>query len=554
MIHDPARGSKLDGDPAQTISGSAFAKAGKIKNLFVNGVVAALDENGGFSSQMISQLGMNVLEAEGHDQYGGYTLLTQTYYYSKNWHPFGDEPPAGAWVAGGIRVILKKELFDDGDTGDMDDFASYLAAFLTPETINSLIVNPAASGVFDGCSYEASIYDVWYAPADLDIKPEEGGISISVELVDFSASVVSSVTGDDCFAISGLLSVDALTVNMSVGISLSEDGVLEITAGDPVVGISGLKINGEEGSLFAPFMRDAFQKAISKDLVTILSSDLKDALAHLVIDVTYLVPPALENGLAAQVNIKTKLEEVEFSDDGAALALSALINAPNASGYETNASIGMAECIQQPAAGIQTPGSIDIFIHDDILNQLLFAMHRGGMLKGQFNDTGVLQQYGITDIAIEVDFLLPPIVNSCKAGEKYFLQAGDVFVEASFKLLGVPVEFLLFAAVEASGNLSIDTSAADYKLSFKPDAVGAARVDVVAINGIEGADEAYYEGLLEDEILPALFSEFLGDSIFSMSYPIIDLTGILDDFQGGDSVEVHQPQRINGRTVLPLSL
>ena len=118
--------------------------------------------------------------------------------------------------------------------------------------------------------------------------------------------------------------------------------------------------------------------------------------------------------------------------------------------HPASESLGRANCLGPDEPDPTFPGvqPVDIAVHDDFANELLFAVFANGGLvgHGSLADLGLdLSAYGITDAQAQIDGWAPPVLTDCPSGALLF-QLGDVAASVDFLLDGVDTHAELFAS------------------------------------------------------------------------------------------------------------
>ena len=70
---------------------------------------------------------------------------------------------------------------------------------------------------------------------------------------------------------------------------------------------------------------------------------------------------------------------------------------------------------------------ITLALHDDLINQVAYALHESGWLNASMGEEELFMLSslpGITNLKVQLEPLLPPLVLSCGREEAY-LQVGD---------------------------------------------------------------------------------------------------------------------------------
>ena len=179
-------------------------------------------------------------------------------------------------------------------------------------------------------------------------------------------------------------------------------------------------------------------------------------------------------------------------------------------------------------------------MHEDLLNQLLFAIWEGGTMtieaEGEEAAAIDLGGSGIALDALKVDPMLPLMIYGC--GEGHRLQAGDSYVEAQLLFLGEDTHIGLWLNLEAPVNLTTQES----EDGVKQVAVEILEIDPIALEVVinqglfEGDDEGL-TSLVQDVMLPMLIDGVASDA-FAFDIPVIDLGAESEDIPEGTEIDL----------------
>ena len=131
----PPRGATLtgaDGDVV-TVTGTVTENLGTIEALVINGVAAALDDNGNFQAALTPEWGTNFVGIYANDSHGNQGKLTPSFQFTSSYVSFVEADAQGVKVDDGAQALLGQGVLDDGvhDPADIDDLATLLEVVLT---------------------------------------------------------------------------------------------------------------------------------------------------------------------------------------------------------------------------------------------------------------------------------------------------------------------------------------------------------------------------------------------------------------------------------------
>jgi hypothetical protein len=538
----PPRGATLTGDPTVTVTGTVTSKAGAITEFNINGAAVALDPDGSFAHPLESSQGMNLIIAETLDELGGTARTTPAYYFSTVWYPVDAADPKKAMVQDGLMVFLGPEVWDDNDTSDVDDLATVMVYYMASLDLGALIKNPVSTGKYLWCDYVVNVSNIQYGDPDIDLIPIDGGLHQKVVIPDFSADIQIDSSGFLCSLADMKGKATATDIEIVADVLIaSNGGVVSATMSQSNVTVHGLniQISGGWGFLLnwlIDFFEDSFaaqlEDAFEKQLGAQIPKAIVDALNSLALDQSIPVAPFMDDGEAVVLKIKTGLSSAKFTPQGAALGMQATVVVPKVTPHNPLGSIGRAACLTGLAEPFTFPmkGQLELALHDDFFNQIPYGMYLGGLLEMDLTSEqlGVdLSQYGLDNVDLHVDFLLPPIMTSCTPDSATVLQIGDMRVDGQMNLYGLPVEMTVYASMETeAGLVPVTKDDGTKELSIALGDVRIMEVEVAAVTGpLEGAEEVLVS-LIENQLMGGFLDNFSGGAMGAFPIPDVDLSGV----------------------------
>ena len=561
----PPRGVTLDGDPTVTVTGSVTSKAGPITSFTIGGVPVALNPDGSFAHPMSSSQGMNLIVAEAVDTAGGKARTTPSYYFSTKYYPVDAADPKKSTVPDGIMVFLGPEVWDDNNTADVDDLATIMTLYLKSLDLGSLIQNPVTTGTLLWCSYKMNVTNIKFGEPSVDLVPINGGLYLFVSIPNFAADIQLDQSGFLCPDMNGTATATSITISTNVLISMSGGQVVAVMDATTVkvnglnIEFSGLAgfllnwlINFFEGS-FANQIADAFKSQLGG----VIPKAIVDALNSLVLDQEMTVNPFLGGGAPVKLQIKTGISSVLFETAGATLGMGATVLAPKVTPHSPLGSIGRVACLSGVPEVFAFPklGQLEMGLHDDFFNQLPFGMYYAGLFTMDVDPAALgadLSAYGITGAVFHVDFLLAPILTSCTGDGKLVLQIGDIQVDGTMSLWGMPVQMTLFMSLEAEAQfVAVDTPQGK-QLSISLGEPRVSEVEITAVSGALAGAEDVLVGLVKDKLVGGFLGSFAGGAFGSFPIPDVDLSGVNPSVPPGSkiSLDLQQILRVFGYNVL----
>lgn len=571
IIEYPPRGATLNGQSDIEVKGKIqYGKAGwPVGMVYVNGTPHLVDPiSKSFTHKMKSVQGINIIQVDVEDIYGLKDHVVQSYYYSTVWYPPND--PVKSYVKDGLMVYLGQEVWDDNDRSDVDDIATIMLLYVKSMDIAGLIKNPITSGKFGWCDYKVNVSNITYGEISLNLKPISGGLHMKAVIPNFKADVKVDLSGFLCDIadMSGDVKASSITIETDLIISVDASGELVVNAKNVNVTISGLNITikGIWGFLLnwlINFFEGTFTKMIEEQFEKQIKAQIEDAVSKalkgLALDQKFEIPPMFEGAKPMTLSVKTKISSVAFSPDGGTIGFSATISVPKNVGYNPLGSIGRASCLKpqpDPLLSFPKKGTFEMGLHDDFLNQIPFSMYWGGgltfpipesMLAGQD-----LSQYGIDNLNLDVDFMLPPIITACTPNNKMNVQIGDMKIHAKMKLFGKDVDMILYTSMIVEANITAVDTDKGKQLTISVEKPSFLDVEIASLaGGLEGAEDSMRKLMLE-QMMPKIMDGFTGKALGTFPIPEIDLSAINPSVPKGSkiSIDLKELLRIFGYTVM----
>ena len=565
VIEYPPRGVTLDGNPNIDVTGTVTSNGGPITSFTIGGADVSINEDGTFAAAFPATQGMNLIIAEVEDSIGGTARTTPSFYFSYIYYPVDHADPELSMVSDGIMAFLGPEVWDDDDTSDVDDMATIMTLFLGNLDLGSLITNPVTTATQLWCNYKVYVYNIGYGASSIDLMPVLGGLHMVVTIPDFGADVELEASEFACPKMTGKATASSITIDAGVDIWM-EDGELKAEMKDSTVTVHDLNIQleGIWGFLlnwlidffeeqFAAQLEEQFQEQLGE----MIPNTIVGALNSMALDQDIEVKPFLGEGSPITLAMKTGLSSVDFTPEGGTLGLKATVTTPKLIAHEPLGSIGRASCLAALPESFSFPKlrQLELAVHDDFLNQMTFDMYWGGLFDMAVDpaELGVdLAQFGIEEIDLTVDALLPGILTSCTPDGALVLQLGDMRVDGAMNLYGTPVTMTMYASMEVLAEIIAVESPTGKQLSIFLGEVRTVEVEVAEVTGPLAGAEDVLVALVEENLVGGLLDSLAGGALGSFPIPDVDLSGFDPSIPPGTaiSLDLQELLRMVGYTVL----
>ncbi len=565
----PPRGAMLLGPPDSVpVTGNVSSTGGAITQFLVNDVKVNLDASGNFQTSVVPRSGTNILRFAATNQAGGQAKGVRAFMFTHQYYPADPATRAAAAIPDGAEIYLGKTVFQDDTPNVPDDFRAIILAYIKGIDIGKLIPNPLASTKVAWCN--ATIYgkNIKYSGPDLQLYPINGGLHATVAITNFSMDIEADLSGFACPSASGHVSANSITINVDLMVSVPTPGKVNVTLANTSANVDGLNISldGVLGFLLN-WLIDLFSNTIATQLENMVVSQLSSfapviaqALQSLALHQAFTIPPLLGSGKSVTITLDAVVSRADFDTLGGTVGLQATALSTKGNSYTPKGSIARSGCLDPYAEAFHfiEMHEIELGVFDDLLNQLLYAMWYGGALEFTLTQANLppgtdLSKYGVSNLVVDVSFMLPPMLTDCTADAKFNLQVGDIKVHASLTLLGQPVTMDAYASASAPASITATVTPTGSQLSLSVDKKGL--VAEIEIENASGGANAKYamQSLLETQLLPMIFTALgNGGPIASFPIPEMDLGGLIPGLPAGTkfTIVAEQMYRKTGYTVM----
>ncbi len=557
VVTHPPRGATLV-EPAGgtlTVTGSVTSGAGPITSVRVNNVVVPVAANGTFSRVITPTTGGNILVITARDSFGSDRKVVQSYLWSRAYrHPTtaktGINPD-------GVGVWLDKLAIDDGTRGSPpNDLASILQVALRAFDIAELIPRPAANNLNAGGV--VGIYDIYvnnftYAPPTAQLWPQAGGIHMRGRITngraDIRASKQCSAGFFDCWgpgSISGSMSFSSIVIDVDLDLSVVNNDI-RVTVRNSAVVINGvdIQIDGAFGWLlefvigfFEDDLVDTIEDEFNAQLAPVIGPLVRDGLRELAFQVGLDIP-RVQGGGTIPIDLVTDWRAVSCTGEGCRIVLRGGVYTDTKRTPFTNSGVPNRDACGNGTQALVVPEAkaLELSLPDDTLNQLLFALWRGGLLEFPVPSSwlaGVnLSAYGLTNLSLTLSGMLAPTGSDC-AGSGLDAHVGDVKITAQMRLFGQPVNVVVWASVVAGLQLYLDGR----EIGIRMTGIERVETEVQVLESGLISLEPVIAQLIEDEVLGGLVDALGDGDLGSFPLPDIDLSGAISGLPAGTGITI----------------
>ncbi|NOZ01238.1 MAG: hypothetical protein GXP54_05035, partial [Deltaproteobacteria bacterium] len=548
----PPRGSTIAGKPSVTVMGYVNDDITGIKSFTINGQpVTGVKPDGSFTFLINPVQGMNLIRAEVENGAGMKFSTIQSYYFSFVYYPVNALNPEDGMVHNSLRAFVSDEFFDDGDHDPThpDDLATIIESFVAGLNINTLIPNPVA----ESGPYKVYINNVHFGKPTVHINLYDGGMAFSIIIPNLGLDVqlkgsCKFLFIDFCPDFSGDVGVDSILVQANVDVWTGTDKKVHALMDQVQVDLNNINvhINGILGWLFGwlvDVMVDQFagsiEKAFEQQMGDLVNQTVEDLFAKFELNQTVEIPPLLGND-PTSISILTRPQDVTIKSDGARIGMEGTLYAPQGVTHDVLGSISRANCLSMtpPTFNLPYQSEIEFGIFDDLLNQGLYSIWWAGTLNAKITSEDLatvdLSQYGVSDLNVDLDFYLPPILTDCTEDGNLQVQVGDLYVDADLKFNGIPLKMGAFVQAALSVKLEAvpnDSGGNDVAITILD--LDVFELEIVSVNEEFAGSEDALQSLVKDLLLPPLLDKLIGTQLAAFPIPTIDLATLMPDMPVG---------------------
>jgi hypothetical protein len=568
MIMSPKRGETRTGDAKVVVKGMVADELSPLKSFTFNGKPLQPKPDGSFEVPIDSVVGMNPIVWEAADKWDNKSSGVQTWYWSPKWYPADAKAPEASHVKDGIGFWMNQQTIDAGPPHNHKtpkDLASVFEMVLGTMDFGALLGGGKGGMPIN----QAGIFVGTITPKDIkmgdksknDGYPEvslqviAGGLHMGAKIHKFAMTLelngkagpgaLLPVNNVGVFVTATMIQLDTdvmLSLDPKSGATKSEAKNTKVKLVDLKVhlpGIAGVLVNWLSDAVIGvlnPLIENLLADQIQKQIGTVLG----DALNKLAIKTELPLKPFIGEGAEVKVKLDSKIGQLQFwpakdkPPGGMLIGLNASFTAEKKVANVTLGSMGRAACAVPGGKEVFNPSlkyPLEVGMADDLINELLNGVWNGGLLKltvgaeqlGSFD----LTKYYVSDLSIETDFMLPPILNTCiDAGKGTIkLQIGDLGLHAKLKFGDTPIDLYLYAMMQATAELkAIDNPKTGQKeLGFALKSIDQVELEIVQVNAEAKNLQELFVIMIKSVMLPKL-AESLGSALGSFPLPAFDLS------------------------------
>lgn len=338
----------------------------------------------------------------------------------------------------------------------LDTFGALAAAQLTADALAPSLdmANPVYStDPFVGTELKADLAEVGFSTAAISATPTPGALELDVVLPDLvvDVDVYGEITWID-FSASVQMTADRATITTEVTLGVDPDGMLTVSLLDPEVALEGFRYDASilpswiEDYLFTESIQSSIEDALIAQLQTMVPELLDETLSTIERDF------ALDL-LGREATLELGFDSVDVDAEGVEMGVILDISM-DGDGSKTYAGYLASE---GPAPRPDTAAPLAIRLADDLANQLMFELWRGGAADLALStedgtlDASLFEDFPLPSVTLQTRAALPPVLTG--AGERLAFQLAELELTADTP--GSTLGEHLVAKLDLMGTLSL---------------------------------------------------------------------------------------------------
>ncbi len=574
VLELPERGVVTDSLETLRFKGTVTDNLGEVASLMVGPHEVTLAEGGGaFDVEVPLAYGLNLFDVVAMDPYGNTAMTTRGAERSSDYYAMNARTIEADGVDNALAIVMTQDAIDDGvqDDGKRDDLASIIQFVLENIDFASFVNNPLTSFACIGGQCTVDLTSVTFDSVDVDMPLRNGRVGFQATLRGFEGTItlwfpcaVPGICQTNPQAFPGTLEISEIVMTSDIALSIA-DGEARARAEntDVVVGDITVNISGDPTGLtsaavnillaiIGPVIGDVMEVATQVIIEEAVAGAFGGLFSALALDTDFELPSVDPNGTPNTIKLRTAPKGIDIAPQRLQVRMNAMATPLNpARPREHLGSIGHTGCAPMTSLTFPPPDRITVGLHDDFINQLLFAVWEGGTVNFSLAppaSDALLGSFGFTGATLTVDALLPPVFNSCQARDS----SGnlDPTIVDRAQLAELYVEILLPGGEGEAGNrIALWLLAeAPVGIDFGTNDEGAAVarlvveeiaplfVEVVANEGLFEGDDESVRLLVQDVLIPQLLGIIEESASFAL--PAIDLGALTTAVPAGTTLNL----------------
>lgn len=563
-------------DEFVTVTGTVTSLKGDIQALTLNGEDVTVAADGSFSHEVAPTVGGNTLIFETSDTAEQTRRRVQSFLWGTRF--VKPTEPVEGMAPSGIAIYFSQEGIDDGDPSEpYDDLASLLGLAVADLDFSSFFDN--SGPIYNTAGFDIYLDSIDYESSSLALQAVDGGLALQATLSNIEGNLVFDCTTFGCELAggdgTGGFDIDTITITADVLLSVDEEShelVVEVTNSESTV--SNLDLYSNNG--WTNFLID-----IANNLANITDGAIESLEDAIDAQLSGALAPLLGEGLQ-NFNFSTSLDFPSLANEDEVITIDLITDfgltdfhdglAPPEPSPPQGGVIGLRGggfgdgeppydnlgiplrngCEIEPATFNLTRSAVmEIGLHDDLINQILYGAWRGGLLEFPLPESLIPESNLVSDLDVQVTGMLPPVGMDCSTGE-LLATIGDIRIDASLNLFDAPVSFTSFTTAV----VRVELEAADGEIGISIGDLQSVETELNVNEDTAIATEETLIGVLEGALIDGLIGGLGGEALGGITLPEIDLSDSLGLPPGSAviAIQIEEAVRQPGITVVQGSL
>lgn len=580
-VEYPPRGATIQAkssDEVVTVTGTVTSLKSEIKGLRINDEEVTVADDGSFSHDITPSVGGNTLILETTDSAGQVRRRVQSFLWGTSY--VKPTEPVEGMAPAGIAIYFSQEGLDDGDRSEpYDDLASLLGLAVGGIDFASLFAGN--DPVANAAGFDIYLTSLEYQDTSLSLQAIDGGLSLEAQIIDVDGDLVFDCVDEGLFSActlaggdgTGGLDIETITITADVMLSVdpeSHELIVEIV--NPDTDISNLEIYSNNGwtdfllglagdSIIGGSVAD-LENAVNESLDTFLGPLLGEGLQNFNFSTSLDFPNIGNPDETITIDLITDFGDTDFHDgvappepsppQGGVIVLRGGGFADGEAPYDVLGFPLRNGCkVDPPAVNLTRTSVMEIGLHDDLINEILYGAWKGGLLEFPLPAELLPESALVSDLDVTVSGMLPPVGMDCATGE-LLAHLGDIRIDASLNLLDAPVSFTAFTTAVVRVNITAE----DGQIGIGIGDLESVETELSVNEDAAIPTEETLIGVLENALIDGLIGGLGGDSLGGIDLPEIDLSDSLGLPPGTAviSIQIDEAVRQPGVTVVQGSL
>lgn len=556
-VDSPLRGGIVEGaQPVVPVAGMVTSDVAATGTFKVNGEKIQPKDDLTFVHNVTASHGVNLLALEAILPGGSTDTMSRAFAWSDVWHPPPHPGEPEDYLPQVLAIRLPESFIHDDEPaspGVRGDMSSLLEVLLAGIDFKPLLPSPA----YVGHHYKLYLRNPHFDHPVVSLKTVAGGLILNAELIDFTADVEAvgickALSGDPCPSASGSVSVPALGLYGDLEIGLT-GGEVETTAKEFHLTAQEVSFDFDTAGLpegvFGEALTGLFESEVESRLGQEVLPAIQDVIQLVLSSFSpdeYIELPALgEGGERVKVRLESKLSLLQVKADGVEMWYDIRTRVVRKKGIESVGFVRRGAACGEGKIVFPPGPDASLAVHDDLVNQLMFASWWGGGLDVVLEGAALepiaeeLVKHGIEDFSVKLVFLLPPMLSDCNGEGKLRLGIGDLYAQIKGKVAGTGVSAGVFLTGSGECKTKLISSPSGQKLAFEVDELSVFGYEIAYASKDFDFLAALIQDLLESGILAQALARAGSVGLSGVGAPGADLFPLVLGIPAGAKLELN---------------